>query len=57
MLLQWLGERHGKTAFTQAAAAIERAVDQVLENPATRTADLGGTLGCQAFGAEVVRAL
>ena len=57
MLLQWLGERHQNTAFTNAAAAIDRAVDQVLENPATRTADLGGTLGCKAFGAEVVRAL
>jgi 3-isopropylmalate dehydrogenase len=57
MLLQWLGERHGKASFTSAATAIERAVDNVLENPATRTADLGGTLGCKAFGAEVVRAL
>ena len=57
MLVQWLGERRGSHALTQAAGAIEAAVDRVLANPATRTADLGGTMGCQAFGEAVARAL
>ncbi|MEN9893336.1 MAG: hypothetical protein RLY78_3631 [Pseudomonadota bacterium] len=57
MLLQWLGGHHGRPALAQAGDAIHAAVDRVLENPATRTADLGGTLGCAAFGAAVVQAL
>jgi 3-isopropylmalate dehydrogenase len=57
MLLGWLGEHHAKPQYERAAAAIDRAVDRVLENPATRTRDLGGTIGCQAFGRAVVAAL
>lgn len=57
MLLQWLAERHASQPLADAAAAIEAAVDRALENPATRTADLGGRMGCQAFGAEVARLL
>jgi 3-isopropylmalate dehydrogenase len=57
MLVQWLGEHRGSQPLLNAAEAIETAVDRVLENPATRTADLGGTQGCRAFGAEVARAL
>jgi 3-isopropylmalate dehydrogenase len=53
MLLQWLGEHCGIAAFQQAGAAIEAAVDTVLRNPATRTADLGGTTGTRAFSAAV----
>ena len=53
MLMTWLGEHHGSAAFLQAGAAIERAVDTVLRNPATRTADLGGTTGTRAFGRAV----
>ena len=33
------------------------AVDQVLENPATRTRDIGGTIGCAAFAQAVARAV
>jgi 3-isopropylmalate dehydrogenase len=33
------------------------ALDTLLANPATRTADLGGTLGCAAFGEAVTRAV
>jgi len=36
---------------------MQAAVDRVLENPATRTADLGGSLGCKAFGAAVAQAV
>ena len=35
------------------AAAIERALDRALSNPATRTPDLGGVLGTAAFGERV----
>jgi 3-isopropylmalate dehydrogenase len=57
MLMQWLGDQRKLPAFTEAGNAIEAAVDRVLENPATRTADLGGTLGCKAFGTAVAQAL
>jgi 3-isopropylmalate dehydrogenase len=56
MLLQWMGERHGKPALTEAARAIEAAVDRVLEQAESRTADLGGTAGCKAFGEYVAKA-
>ncbi|HYF18272.1 MAG TPA: isocitrate/isopropylmalate dehydrogenase family protein, partial [Ramlibacter sp.] len=36
--------------------AMAAAVDQVLANPATRTRDIGGTMGCQAFGRAVADA-
>jgi 3-isopropylmalate dehydrogenase len=57
MLLQWLGEHHGRSALSDAGRAMAAAVDTVLENPATRTADLGGTMGCQAFGAAVAHVI
>jgi len=54
MLLDWLGNRHGRAELSAAGAAIEASVDAVLANPAQRTADLGGTTGTRAFGAAVV---
>ncbi|WP_418320107.1 isocitrate/isopropylmalate dehydrogenase family protein [Piscinibacter sakaiensis] len=57
MLAQWMGEHHGSPALVKAGAAMDAAVDKVLSNPATRTADLGGKLGCKAFGEEVARAV
>ena len=57
MLAQWMGEHHDTPALFEAGTAIDAAVDRVLANPATRTADLGGTLGCKAFGDAVARAL
>jgi len=33
------------------------AVDRVLEDPQSRTADLGGPLGCMAFGERTAAAL
>lgn len=57
MLLAWLAERHRSAELQQAADAIERAVDTVLADPASRTADLGGTLGCQAFAQRVARSV
>jgi 3-isopropylmalate dehydrogenase len=57
MLVQWMGEHHQAPTLVEAGAAMHAAVDRVLENPATRTADLGGTLGCKAFGEAVARAV
>ena len=57
MLLQWMGGHHGDPALIRAGDAIEKAVDTVLENPATRTSDIGGTIGCKAFAAAVARAV
>ena len=54
MLLDWRGRRDGATALVDAAAGITAAVDAALEDPATRTRDVGGTLGTAEF-TEVVR--
>jgi 3-isopropylmalate dehydrogenase len=53
MLLAWLGERRGNDRLTQAAGAIEDALDRAITNPQWRTADLGGPLGTKAFGERV----
>jgi len=53
MLLEWLGEKHGRPAYAKAAEAITAAVDATLADPATRTADLGGKLGTKAFAQAV----
>jgi 3-isopropylmalate dehydrogenase len=57
MLLDWLAIRHQRAGFARAAGAIESAIDGALRSPATRTADLGGTLGTRAFAAEVAARL
>ncbi|OIN12195.1 isocitrate/isopropylmalate dehydrogenase family protein [Oceanisphaera psychrotolerans] len=57
MLLDWMGEHHGKPALSEAARVMEQAVDKVLEDPARRTADLGGRLGCRAFGEAVAEVI
>ena len=43
MLLGWLERRSGRPEFGRAEAAMLRAVDDALGNPATRTADVGGS--------------
>jgi 3-isopropylmalate dehydrogenase len=50
MLLQWMGEFHKSPALSAAAAAIDAAVDTVLADRSSRTADLGGSTGCGEFG-------
>ncbi|WP_151639130.1 isocitrate/isopropylmalate dehydrogenase family protein [Noviherbaspirillum aerium] len=57
MLLQWMGQYHKQPAVTKAGDAMIAAVDKALENPASRTVDLGGTMGCKAFGQAVAQAL
>jgi 3-isopropylmalate dehydrogenase len=57
MLLRWIGEHRQKPNFIAAADAIDNAVDAVLANPESRTADLGGTMGCNAFGLKVAESV
>jgi 3-isopropylmalate dehydrogenase len=57
MLIQWMGEHHNAPKLVKAGAAMDVAVDKVLANPATRTPDLGGSIGCKAFGDAVAQAL
>jgi 3-isopropylmalate dehydrogenase len=57
MLLEWLGAHHSRPGLSVAARAMTNALDAILANPATRTADLGGTLGTAAFGAAVTQAV
>ncbi|MFG0297224.1 MAG: isocitrate/isopropylmalate dehydrogenase family protein [Maioricimonas sp. JB045] len=53
MMLEWLGDRHDDTNCRRAAAAIESAVTQLLEQGATLTPDLGG----KASTTDVARAI
>ena len=57
MLLDWLGDKHGKAEFKSAGAAVSEAIDAALADPKTRTPDLGGPLGTQAFAAMVADSL
>ena len=57
MLLEWLAGRHQGTEFAQAAKAVEGAIDALLQSPDTRTPDLGGKLGTQAFAGAVAALL
>ncbi|MFT3720612.1 isocitrate/isopropylmalate dehydrogenase family protein [Pseudorhodoferax sp.] len=57
MMASWLGDKRGDDGLRQAGRAMEAAVDAVLADPATRTADIGGTMGCKAFAAAVAQAV
>jgi 3-isopropylmalate dehydrogenase len=57
MLVQWLGEKNGRDDLHEAAEDMDKALDTVLADPATRTADLGGEMGTRAFGDAVVEAI
>jgi isocitrate/isopropylmalate dehydrogenase len=57
MLFEWLAARHKRSEFDLAAKAIEAAIDAALQNPETRTPDLGGKLGTKAFGKHVASAI
>ena len=57
MLLAWLGERRGNDNLVKAAQAIESALDKVIAEPATRTPDMGGKLGTDAFAEKVAQAV
>ena len=57
MLLDWIGQRRNDTAFIEGGHLITRAIDRVLDNPATRTRDIGGTLSTDEFTAAVLAAM
>jgi isocitrate/isopropylmalate dehydrogenase len=57
MLLDWRGRRDGNDALVAAAAGIESAVESVLDEPGSRTRDLGGHLGTAEFAGHVVARL
>jgi 3-isopropylmalate dehydrogenase len=57
MLLDWRGRRDANPGLVTAAKALERAVDQVLDDPRRRTRDVGGDLGTEAFADAVCTAL
>ena len=57
MLLHWLGQRHNDERVLNAGQRIEVAVEQVLEVPASRTRDVGGTQDTDQFCASVIAAL
>ncbi|MCW5571659.1 MAG: isocitrate/isopropylmalate dehydrogenase family protein [Steroidobacteraceae bacterium] len=57
MLLDWIGRRRGSSDLLFAARALEATMERVLADPATRTRDIGGTLGTSAFGDVVCAAV
>ncbi|MEY2954368.1 MAG: hypothetical protein RLZZ401_2455 [Pseudomonadota bacterium] len=57
MMVRWVGDKRGTLAMQQAGDALSEAVDRVLANPATRTRDLGGSMGCRDFAQAVARAV
>ena len=57
MLLEWIGEHRKSPKATDAGLAIHAAIEKVLANPGTRTADLGGSMGTKAFTRAVVAEL
>jgi 3-isopropylmalate dehydrogenase len=57
MMLSWLGELRKLPALEAAGAEIERAVDEVLTDPGSRTRDIGGSLNTDAFGQRVAEAI
>jgi 3-isopropylmalate dehydrogenase len=57
MLLAWLGERRGDKNLIRAAQSIDGALDATIADPASRTPDLGGTVGTDAFGDKVAKAV
>lgn len=57
MMLSWLGEQRGIPKLMQAGAAIGAAVDKVIDDPAKRTRDVGGTVNTDQFGSFVAEAV
>ena len=57
MMLTWLGEQRGVAKLMQAGQAIAEAVDAVIDVPANRTRDLGGSVNTDAFGRLVAQAV
>jgi isocitrate/isopropylmalate dehydrogenase len=54
MMLDWLGIRRERADLLQAGKHIRLALDRAIDDPQTRTPDLGGTLGTRAFTQAVI---
>lgn len=57
MVLRWHGTRVDSASHVAAADAIDAAVGRVVANPASRTRDLGGSLGTREFTDVLIAAL
>ncbi|MEM9684914.1 MAG: isocitrate/isopropylmalate family dehydrogenase, partial [Pseudomonadota bacterium] len=57
MLLNWLGQRHGRPELQEAAKRIDEVIEDQLAQVDGRTADLGGPLATDAFGDAVANKL
>ncbi|WP_129777827.1 isocitrate/isopropylmalate dehydrogenase family protein [Peristeroidobacter soli] len=57
MLLDWRGRRDGREDLIQAGARIAAAIDRVIDNPKTRTRDIGGDLDTTSYTAAVCAAI
>ncbi len=58
MLLRWLAEKKGAaTTYATAADAIEKAIDDAISKPASRTRDLGGTMSTSDFSKAIAQAI
>lgn len=57
MLLIWLAVRTQRPGCVLAGRAIEAALDRTIADPATRTGDLGGSLGTTAFTQALIGAI
>jgi 3-isopropylmalate dehydrogenase len=54
MMLDWLAGKLSANNLTGMAADIRAAVERAIEDPATRTRDLGGMVGTRACTAAVI---
>jgi 3-isopropylmalate dehydrogenase len=56
-MVRWVGDKRQHTGMQKAGDAMTAAVDKVLANPSSRTRDIGGSMGCAAFGKSVAQAV
>jgi 3-isopropylmalate dehydrogenase len=57
MMLEWLGIKHGIASMTQDGQRLRTAVEGVIADGKTRTADIGGTASTAQAGAAILAAL
>lgn len=57
MLFEWLGARDSDPRLLAAGRSILAALEAAIADPATRTRDLGGSIGCDEFAMTVCNAL
>jgi 3-isopropylmalate dehydrogenase len=57
MLVDWMGQKHNKLELEKAAALMTAAVDKVLEDPSSRTPDLGGKSSTKSFAEKVANVI